>query len=624
MTVSDNSGRIKLGLERIINFFENVFPTDPRAKLQIVHVAGTNGKGSVCALISEALISAGYKAGTFNSPHFLRTNDAVRIQGVPIPAAEYAELRSWISTLDTEAQAPMGPLSLFEQSTVAAIWWFAKNDVDLAVIEVGMGGLRDATNVFGTPDGRSSLGVGKSLVQCICPVDADHLGVIGNSIEEIAHEKAGIMRPGSWIVVASQDRIEAFHKIRQIAQRISPGRIVNVRRQPTYDLHVPTFAIRHSADDDADLVARMDQPGPVLPSWASFNGTGRRCLRVKYPPSLEAHKNSVSSEHELHAQNQKQAQKQGESHTEGSIQQHQQQDDDASRHEHRSSRSRSASATNSQPMTVELDLPLVLPGYYQASNASVAFYALDVLRTHYDFTKLTDAAIQVGFQNVRWPGRLSWLPFSRQVVANGTGASTPVSHNSAASSSSGSSNSDSQHSANDSSGKSSIDETNSLDNWILADGAHNEPAAVELRRYVDTTLRRVNQQRYIHATHGRSFKDVPHIRWIIGFTQGKDMKAILSKLVFAGDSVWAVPFSQPDEMPWISCTDPKDIETAVRGLDCSEHVQMTTFGSLGDALDRLAGEKSDSHLTVACGSLYLVSNLYRELHIDPFQEAGSF
>ncbi|KAJ1804189.1 folylpolyglutamate synthase, partial [Coemansia sp. RSA 2599] len=372
------------------------------------------------------------------------------------------------------------------------------NDVDLAVIEVGMGGLRDATNVFGPPDGRSSLGVGKSLVQCICPVDADHLGLIGNNIEEIAHEKAGIMRPGSWIVVASQDRIEAFHKIRQIAQRISPGCIVNVRRQPTYDLHVPNFSIKHTGADEADLAARMGQPAPVLPTWASFNGTGRRCLRVKYPPSLDTHKSSVSGEHEPHAQskgsgghadqsqNLDECNSQKPSHQQ--QQQQQQQQAAAPFREHRSPRSRSASASSGQPMTVELDLPLVLPGYYQAGNASVAFYALDVLRTHYGFTKLTDAAIQVGFQNVRWPGRLSWLPFSHQVAAADTGASTPVSQNSGASLSG--SNGESMHSANGSSGRSRIDQTNALDGWILADGAHNEPAAVELRKYVDTTLRR--------------------------------------------------------------------------------------------------------------------------------------
>ncbi|KAJ2878980.1 hypothetical protein IWW38_006205, partial [Coemansia aciculifera] len=201
MTVSvSTAGKISLGLERIIYFLEHILPEDPRAKLRVVHVAGTNGKGSVCALVSEAAVAAGYKVGIFNSPHFLEPNDAIRIQSQPIPATEYADLRKWIASLDTAAQSPAGLLTPFEVTTVTAIWWFARHDVDLAVIEVGLGGLRDATNVFGLADGQSSpMGIGRSLVQCICPVDEDHLGVIGNTVEEIASEKAGIMRPGSWI-----------------------------------------------------------------------------------------------------------------------------------------------------------------------------------------------------------------------------------------------------------------------------------------------------------------------------------------------------------------------------------------------------------------------------------------
>ncbi|KAJ2787144.1 folylpolyglutamate synthase [Coemansia interrupta] len=600
MTVSDSTGRIKLGLERIINFFEHVLPSDPRAKLRIVHVAGTNGKGSVCALISEALIAGGYKVGTFNSPHFLEVNDAVRIQGVPIPMSEYTELRSWISSLDAKAQAPCGPLTLFEQATVATVWWFAQNDVDLAVIEVGMGGLRDATNVFGTADGRSSLGVGRSLVQCICPVDADHLGMIGNTIEEIAHEKAGIMRPGSWVVIGSQDHVEAFHKIRQIAHRISPGRIVNVRRQPSYDLHVPKFAIKH-ADKEAELTAQItDAQRFGLPSWASFNGTGRRCLRVKYPPTLEIYKVghaycSHTGDHRPPLQPQPQKQQ-------------------TPPHE----------CVKGMIPTVELDLPLVLAGYYQAGNASIAFYALDVLRTHFGFTKLTDAVIQTGFQNVRWPGRLSWLRFG----SDGMGMSTPHSHGSGSSSdtnsaSNGISSTRSSTRSNSVSGRSSFDESDLLGNWILADGAHNEPAAVELRKYVDTTLRRVTQQRYIHATRGRDYQNTPNVRWIVGFSGGKDMKGILNNLALPGDLIWAVPFSQPDEMPWISCTGTDEIEAAAREIESSDKVLVTKFASLADALARLSEEKSDSNMTVLCGSLYLVADLYRELQVDPFNHPRS-
>ncbi|KAJ2644300.1 hypothetical protein GGH99_008418, partial [Coemansia sp. RSA 1285] len=147
MAASENPGRIKLGLERIIRFLESTLPTDPRTNLRVVHVAGTNGKGSVCALISEALHAAGYNTGTYNSPHFLHVNDAVRVNGAPVPAEEYAELRAWINKLDAATPSPDGPLSLFEQATVAALCWFDRNNVEIAVIEVGMGGLRDATNV---------------------------------------------------------------------------------------------------------------------------------------------------------------------------------------------------------------------------------------------------------------------------------------------------------------------------------------------------------------------------------------------------------------------------------------------------------------------------------------------
>ncbi|KAJ2339569.1 folylpolyglutamate synthase, partial [Coemansia sp. RSA 2673] len=156
MTVYQSPAKIDLGLDRIIRFLEHTLPEDPRAKLRVIHVAGTNGKGSVCALVAEAAMAAGYKVGIFNSPHFLEPNDAIRVQGQAITAAEYAELRAWIVALDTEAQSPAGFLTPFEVTTVTAIWWLAKHEVELAVIEVGVGGLRDATNVFGLADGRIS------------------------------------------------------------------------------------------------------------------------------------------------------------------------------------------------------------------------------------------------------------------------------------------------------------------------------------------------------------------------------------------------------------------------------------------------------------------------------------
>ncbi|KAJ2396590.1 folylpolyglutamate synthase [Coemansia sp. RSA 2559] len=593
MAASENSGRIKLGLERIIRFLESTLPKDPRSNLRIVHVAGTNGKGSVCALISEALFAGGYKVGTYNSPHFLNVNDAVRVNGIPVPAAEYAELRAWISKLDAATPSPDGPLSTFEQATVAAFLWFSKNNVDIAVIEVGMGGLRDATNVFGPPEGKSSLGVGHSLVQCICPVDMDHLGMIGNTVEEIALEKVGIIRPGSWVVIARQDHVGAFHKIHQVAHKISPGRIINVRRQPANDLLVGNFSF--NLEDAPGL--HLSSPEPA-PNWSLFNGTGKRCLRVKYPPSLDSYagvKSSSSSSSSSSTTATKTS----------TNQQHPLE-----------------CLTNTGPPSVpkhtddcfspsiEADFPLVLPGSHQTGNACVAFYALYVLRTYYGFTKLTDAAIQVGFQNVRWPGRLSWLRIGSTTDSGTNSSSTSLSTQSA------------NLSSNTSNANNKI--TDSLDEWILADGAHNEPAAAELRNYVNTTLRRLAQQRYINATTGKRhhYSEMTPVRWIVGLSRGKDAAGILKKLIRPGDTLWAVPFSQPEEMPWVRCEDPETIlESAKENLKFekgSDSYESAKFDSLSDVLDKLVQSTTDSTLNVLCGSLYLVSDLYRELQIQPF------
>ncbi|KAJ1950341.1 folylpolyglutamate synthase [Linderina pennispora] len=529
---TDTAGKISLGLERITDFLRYRLPRDPRLGLRVVHVAGTNGKGSVCALISQALISAGYKTGTFNSPHFLEPNDAIRIQGVAIPASDYRDLRVWINNLDAKTASDHGRLSLFEQATAAALWWFAESKVDVAVIEVGMGGLRDATNVFGVVEQGAAGGAfaGQSLVQCICAIDEDHVGMIGDTIEEIAQEKAGIIRPGSWVVLGTQGRSAAFHRVRQIAQKLSPARIVNLRRQPTHDMHVPHFAVKPEPPVAAAHPRLVSRPADEVPSWAAFNGTGRRCLRARYPHSPD-----------------EQGKRRG-----------------------------SHAAIASPTPTTDVDLPLVLAGHYQAANAGIAFYALDVLRTHYDFDLLADAAIQVGFQNVRWPGRLAWLRLQP---------------------------------AGD-----------SLAHWLLADGAHNEPAAAELRKYVDTALRRFAQQRHILAgTAARTLNEPPPVRWIVGFTRGKDVAAILRQLVCPADVVWAVPFAQPDEMPWITCCDPGDIAHQVSAA--FPDTPVTEFVSPIAAVEQLRVEQSADYLTVLCGSLYLVADLYRTLDIRPFDSA---
>ncbi|KAJ1729405.1 folylpolyglutamate synthase [Coemansia biformis] len=602
MTAPERASGIALGLERIARFLSEVLPYDPRERLRVVHVAGTNGKGSVCALVSEALTAAGYKVGTFNSPHFLEPNDALRIMGVPIAEGEYAALRKWIREVDAKAQPPDGTLTLFEQTAAAAFWWFAERSVDIAVIEVGMGGLRDATNLFGPADGKNPKGVGRSLVQCICPIDNDHLGVIGNTIEEIACEKAGIMRPESWIIIANQDHADAFHKIRQLAHRTSPGRIINVRRQPSYDIHVPDFSIVQASGECTAL-----RPPVELPSWSAFQGTGRRCLRVKYPPSLDtytkpSHRHYANSVRESSA-----ASSSSSSSAAKARARAQPVGADAK------TAANAKTAADSKPEQVEINLPLALPGYYQAGNASVAFYALDVLRTKFGFTRLTDAAIQVGFQNVRWPGRLSWLDLASRRAAH-FGTPAPSTPGDAGISAARSNSSNSACSL----GSGTTDLTESLGSWVLVDGAHNEPAAAELRKYVDTTLRLISQQRYIRATRALHAQEALRVRWIVGFSKGKDMAAILGRLLRPGDVLWTVPFSQPKDMPWVKCADPDAIARTASELPSLDSIAAESFGQLADVVDRLAADTSDVHLNVVCGSLYLAADAFRTLQIHPF------
>ncbi|KAJ2318154.1 folylpolyglutamate synthase [Coemansia sp. RSA 2681] len=157
-----------------------------------------------------------------------------------------------------------------------------------------------------------------------------------------------------------------------------------------------------------------------------------------------------------------------------------------------------------------------------------------------------------------------------------------------------------------------------LGTWVLADGAHNRAAATELRNYVDTTLRRYASDNFIYNQASGIFLGSPPVRWIVGFSHGKDMAAILKNLVHPGDILWLVPFSQPSEMPWISCVATDGIYSAAQKLPYFDKIDVVQFDSLASVLGCLTSDFTDSHLNVLCGSLYLVADLYRELKVRPF------
>lgn len=175
---------IKPGLERIVPLLQRL--GNPQERFAVIHVGGTNGKGSTAAFLASILKMAGYKTGLFTSPHLIHFTERIRINGGEITEEDVVRLASIVSAA-AEPQT-----TFFEIVTAMAFLHFAEQGVQAAVMEVGMGGRFDATNA---PSGILSL---------ITPVSLDHAEYLGSFLAEIAFEKAGIIKPGRPVVLAGQ------------------------------------------------------------------------------------------------------------------------------------------------------------------------------------------------------------------------------------------------------------------------------------------------------------------------------------------------------------------------------------------------------------------------------------
>ncbi len=167
---------------------------DPQRTFPVVHVTGTNGKTSTTRMIDTLLRERGLRTGRFTSPHLVSMRERICVDGEPLSAERfielYEEISPYVELVDSQQPAP---LSFFEILTGMMFAAFADAPVDVAVIEVGLGGRWDATNVA---DG---------AVAVITPIALDHMQWLGDTIEEIATEKAGIIKPGAIAVLAQQD-----------------------------------------------------------------------------------------------------------------------------------------------------------------------------------------------------------------------------------------------------------------------------------------------------------------------------------------------------------------------------------------------------------------------------------
>ena len=178
---------------------------NPHRKVKSVHIAGSKGKGSVSAMIASALISAGYSTGLYTSPHLFTFNERVRVNNTLISDREVTDL---VDRLKPEVElvnreAKYGRLTTFEVTTVLGFLYFAMNECDFSVIEVGLGGRLDATNVI----------IPESCA--ITSISLEHTDVLGNTLAEIATEKPALLSPGRLVVTAPQavEVMDVFERV---------------------------------------------------------------------------------------------------------------------------------------------------------------------------------------------------------------------------------------------------------------------------------------------------------------------------------------------------------------------------------------------------------------------------
>jgi dihydrofolate synthase/folylpolyglutamate synthase len=189
---------VKLGLDNIRILLAAL--GEPQKDLRFIHVAGTNGKGSVCAMIASICRASGNKTGLFTSPHLVRFNERIQINGLPIQDAEIVRGIDRIRARIAQERHP----TFFEITTALAFDYFRCQGVDLVVLETGLGGRLDATNVV------------DPLVSVLTSIDMDHQKWLGHTLSEIAAEKAGIIKQGVPIVSGPQ-----FAEVRQVLEQIA-------------------------------------------------------------------------------------------------------------------------------------------------------------------------------------------------------------------------------------------------------------------------------------------------------------------------------------------------------------------------------------------------------------------
>jgi len=278
--------KIDLALDRILRLLAAL--GNPQTKLPpVIHVAGTNGKGSACAFSRAMLEAQGLKVHTHISPHLVRFHERIRIAGELISEDELC------ATLEEVERVNDGqPITFFEITAAAMFLAFSRHPADALVLEVGLGGKYDATNVVARP-----------AITIIQPVGLDHLEFLGNDIATIAGEKAGIIKPGIPLVVGPQDEIAREVILRRADSLSAPafvfgqdffarqehGRMVYEDETGLLDLPMPRLVGRHQIDNAGVAIAGLRHAmmdGRRL-DWGRDNAVEKGLRSVDWPGRLQ-------------------------------------------------------------------------------------------------------------------------------------------------------------------------------------------------------------------------------------------------------------------------------------------------------------------------------------------------
>ena len=589
--------RIDLSLDRITTLLKRL--GSPQNRFPVIHIAGTNGKGSTSAYLDSILRNVvGLSTGRFNSPHLVEERDCCRLNGEVIAQDVWEEAGKKVHAAETVGQSLQS--TPFEILVARMFTSFASLPANLApsllLVEVGLGGRLDATNV---------LSPRNVLASVICPVDLDHEALLGNNVESIAREKAGIIPKGGLCVIADQRKLVEPQSLNTELD-LTSVRAIDMEKE-MFGQHAGTVldAIRNVALLQDARVAKGYVPWHALdPSSMPFtllqNSRARRpraTIKTRYSPTLFP---SVLFSTPTHL-----VARTGDPAVSGpSIQ------------VPATLAALTGACTALQTLfSIARDEPPSAFGAAgQDENENIKLQIAFAMREDRE----TAERIQQALEAVQWEGRCAWLELKvpvpvaakEEVQEAGKDAGMEIDQT------------DAQPST------SSLAEPATASLQLLVDGAHNPSSAQALRRYVDLSLPESG--------------DVT-ITWIMGFSKGKDIGGMLEALLrttndtkpladsMAKLSVGAsgsrqvrhrfafVPFSTPVEgMPWVQPAQPEDCLSELDKLT-SQSADLSvedkkTFGHLSSALQwaaQDAQEQGNSDLVVVCGSLYLVSDVYR-------------